>query len=86
VKLSDFESLENDSDISDGGLPTQDLVYVVENGLADRIEKRREQRRLLKAKTRIEYAAIVKVLADTGTYKPKSSSKIDNKESGTSLK
>ena len=50
---------------------------MIENGLADRIEKRREQRRLLKAKTRIVYAAIVKVLADTGSYKPKIDSKLD---------
>lgn len=42
VRLSDTESVEDDSDISEGGLPTQDLVYVVENGLADRIERRRE--------------------------------------------
>ena len=42
VKLSDTESIEDDSDISDGGLPNSDLVYVIENGLADRIERRRE--------------------------------------------
>jgi len=41
VKLSDSES-NNDSDISEGGLPNEDLVYVIANGLADRIERRRE--------------------------------------------
>ena len=64
--MSDHGS-NRDSDISDGGLPNEDLDYVVSNGLAEKIEKRRELRRLLKAKTRIDYGAIVSVLHDVNS-------------------
>ena len=56
----------SDSDISEDGVPDSHLRYVVDPNIAYDIEDRRNERRLSRAKAKIDYAAMNSVVSQLG--------------------